>query len=81
MVPRTLAADSMTAVSGLTEWRGLDHGVLGQTTVEEAIFGAADPGWGVAIQLMVILSVLFAGLALVAMTAGRTPIDLMGLFR
>ena len=59
---------------------GFGHGVLSQTTVGETIFSAADPGWGVAIRLMVILSVLFAGLALVAMTGGRTPIDLMGFF-
>jgi hypothetical protein len=46
MVRLTLAADCMTAVSGLTEWWGFGHGVLGQTTVGETIFSAADPGWG-----------------------------------
>jgi hypothetical protein len=36
------------------------------------ILGAADGGWGVTIRVVIILSVLFAGMVLVAITGGWT---------
>jgi hypothetical protein len=44
------------------------------------VFGAADRGWAVTIRVLVILVVLFAGLALVAAISGRTLTDLVDFF-
>jgi hypothetical protein len=45
------------------------------------IFGAADRGWAVTIRVLVILVMLFAGLALVALIGGRTLSDFVDFFR